>query len=153
MTDACFPRNPLDLLGAVAALRVETNPIYAPDHLVAGTTWCNLFIADVTRALGCPIPFVRANQQAEYLAGLDGARDGWLELTGPTRHIIGIDQAERGFPTVAVWSYEKGHGHIAILVPGEPGKMCVAQAGSSNFSSGPIARGFGKLPFRLFTHV
>ena len=146
------PRTPEALKAAVAALQVGSNPVYQPGHLVTGSTWCNRFASDVTALLGCPVPFHKANEQLAYLAGLEGAGHGWRELVGPTRRIVAVDQAERGFPTLAVWSNPGGHGHIALLIPGPPGKMFIAQAGATNFSSGPISAGFGTLPFRLFTH-
>ncbi len=162
MTDptllVCPPRNPMLLMAAVNSLKLETNEIYQPGYLVPGTTWCNRFATDITALLSCEIPFRKANQQLEYLAGLEGATAGWYELTGPVKTIVAVDQAERGFPCVAVWSNPNGHGHIALLVPGPKGKMFIAQAGASCFSSGPVTRGFWNkaqnalLPFRLFTH-
>ena len=145
-------RTPEVLVAVVNSLHVETAEVYRPGHIAAGTTWCNRFVSDVTTLLGCAVPFRQANQQLEYLAGVEGAADGWRELVGPTRHIVAIDQAERGFPTLAVWSNPSGHGHIAVLVPGPRGKMFIAQAGAHNFSSGAVSRGFGALSYRLFTH-
>ena len=146
-------RSPEVLIAAIASLAVETNPAYQPGHLVAGSTWCNRFVSDVTSLLGCPVPFLVANQQLEYLKGIDGAADGWFELEGPVRHLVAIDKAERGIPVIAVWGNSVGHGHIAILRPALLGKMFIAQAGATNFSSGPIGKGFGDHPFRLFNHL
>lgn len=137
---ACVPRSPAALLGVVEGLRVETNTKY-----MAGDekTWCNLFVHDVTMAMDCPIPFILANAQYDWLSGEEGASAGWTSAT--------LDEAqwhaELGAPAVVVWKNpSKGHGHIAVVVPAPPERenhVYIAQAGKENFSCRPIERGFG----------
>ncbi len=146
------PRSAALLTAAVEGLHVETNPLYRAGRLAAGTTWCNLFVSDLTALLGCPIPFRPANQQLQYLESFDAARAGWLELSGLARIAQAIARAAQGMPVVPAWSNPKGHGHIAMARPGPAGRLFIAQAGLRNFSSEPITNGFGVLPYRLFTH-
>ncbi len=138
-----------DIFQAIDSLHVETNPAYKAGRLVEGSTWCNLFLHDVTKALGCTIPFMRANQQVDWLASIEGAGNGWVEVP----EADAFEAARDGRPAVAVWHNPEplGHGHVAILRPSAVG-IKIAQAGAYNYSSCNLATGFGHLVPRFFTN-
>ena len=77
---ACLPRDPRRLLKVVGVLDPEHNPKYQP---AAGLTFCNFFIADATREFDCPVPRRLANEQYDWLDGLEAAAEGWLWASPP----------------------------------------------------------------------
>lgn len=139
MTDACFPRSPAELVRVVRERHLETNVRYQPDGLL---TWCNKAIHDLTTDLGCPIPFLLANDQHTWLE-VEGRMEDWVRCDA----IEAQRHAELGCVAVASWRNPTGtHGHIALLVPAPPGStehVFIAQAGKENFSCRAIERGFG----------
>ena len=96
------------------ALDVENNPRY--DN-TKGPTYCNIYVWDVTYAMGCEIPHwvngreLNANEANEWLAK-EGASHGWHEIDEATA----LQMANEGKPTVAC-----SDGHIAMVSPSEPG--------------------------------
>ena len=130
-----------------------------------GTTFCNVFLNDVTRALACEINHLEigaggpkeldANKMIEWVTGPTGRRHGWTECRDAA---AARSAADRGFPTVVTWYNPKGIGHVAMAVPApldapSDGRVYIAQAGASNFRCGLVSRGFGSLPVRYFTHA
>lgn len=97
-------------------------------------TYCNIFVWDVTRALGVEIPHyvdgneTNANWIYDWLTGEGqasgypswrggkGSDVGWFEVTSKEAG----ERANQGYPTVVVASdnREGQHGHAAIVVPG-----------------------------------
>lgn len=167
-TTQCLPRGRQNYLDVISSLRVETDQVYAPGHLGDGLTWCNLFLHDATKALSCAVPFLKANKQVEWLASIEGAGEGWWELTAEICpkgiELAAMIRANSGFPTVAVWAnpIPERHGHVAMVVPPKapnpvpstkPITLYIAQAGAHNFENVPLARGFGTYAPRLFTHA
>jgi hypothetical protein len=134
---------------------VETNPRYLSRRLPSGqnATFCNIFVADVTWAMGTPVPWQvdeNANPQpmaAKFKRGwmqlgakgmfdwlkVHGPRYGWREVTAQEAQ----DNANKGLTTVATTER-----HIAMIRPGTAGtdKFGVnprtAQAGFSAPRSG-----------------
>jgi len=160
----CPPRSRQSYLDLIASLEVELNPIYKAGYLVAHTTWCNRFLTDATRLLGCEIPFQKANDQVVWLATMPGAAAGWYELNALSTPsgIVTVEaqataRAELGLPTVAVWSNPDpaGHGHVGVVVPAQPPApgVHIAAAGSHNFQNALISRSFGAYIPRYFTHA
>jgi hypothetical protein len=143
------PRDP-----AVTTLVVKQ---FAPDLADPGSryakdihgTYCNIFVWDVTRALGCEVPHwvnkreTTANDLADWLADLS---NGWNETDDPEK------LARGGLPIVAVWKNPQGHGHIAIGYM-DGGGFAIAQAGGKNFESGTVAEGFGKRDVKFYYHA
>ncbi|MFO7171949.1 MAG: hypothetical protein DIU70_003140 [Bacillota bacterium] len=142
---------------------VEKNPRYKP-----GTdTYCNIYLWDVTRAMGAEIPHwvdkngnpvpvgkgieLDANKTAEWLKE-HGPRFGWREVTAAEAQ----EMANRGHPVVAAWRNPSGIGHVALVVPGEydPAKgPTITQAGSKNFRRATVRDGFGRLEeVRYYVH-
>ena len=110
------------------------------------STWCNIFVWDVTCAMGAEVPHyvdeagrtervgegveVTANATARWLETY-GAAQGWRE-EGERE---AARAAEAGMPALAVWHNTSGHGHVAVVVPGRNGKLHIAQAGASCVST------------------
>ncbi len=96
-------------------LQVERNPRYQPDE---HSTFCNIYVSDGTRNLGCEIPHwyssqeMTANMMIDYL---QSSPSSWVEL--PTL-ADGQAAANNGLPTVIGWhSGSHAPGHIAFLLP------------------------------------
>ncbi len=145
-------RTPEALIAAVDAEAVETNPLYKQGRIQPGTTWCNLFASNVTKALGCEIPFLLVNSQVVYLRDIVNK---WRECNAPTARA----RANAGYPTVGFWvGPDVHHGHIVVLLPSSKlpsdkrDQMACAQAGRSNFSYGRLATAFDSLPVEFMTH-
>lgn len=118
------------------------NPRYAHQN---GSTYCNIFAWDVTRAMGAEIPHwvdpsgnptilkgneLNANAVNEWLHQ-HGARFGWRKTTLSDA----VDQANQGCPVVASWNNGGGIGHIAVIRPGIATAAegpWMAQAGATN---------------------
>jgi hypothetical protein len=155
---ACLPRSAENLRATVALFCVESAERYRRRDITgdgAPETFCNIFVSDTTRALGAEIPHnvagawqdVRAN--AEWLRAKN---DGWRIATAAEAQA----RANVGYPSIVVWDApNRAHGHIALLVPQRTNEtgVVIAQAGASNFSHGPLIRGFGQAaPLEFFTH-
>jgi len=127
------------------------NPRYAHRN---GSTFCNIFVWDVTRAMAAEVPHwvdrngdpgkvgkpnqeLNANQLNDWFHK-HGARHGWSQVT----LAVGIQRANQGYPVVASWKNKKvpapgkrAIGHIAMIRPGLPsaeGAPWMAQAGAKN---------------------
>lgn len=130
------------------------------------STYCNVWLNDITRALGCEVPRwwlrgatlveLTANDQARWLSR-EGRRHGWRECTP----LEAQARANMGHPAVATWinpevnpvTKRELSGHVALFVPdhGITG-LWVAQAGLTNFSRGTLSSGFGSRNVLCFTH-
>jgi len=154
MTGGSLCRSRDRLIEVLRQFPVESHPRYEPRP---GVTFCNIFVADISRALGAEIPYwwmrseLNANSMADWLAGRHGQRHGWrISTRGEC-----IARAELGMPCVVVWKNpdEKKPGHIAMVVPSEMhGEARIAQAGSINSLSLALTRGFGDRVVTFFTH-
>jgi hypothetical protein len=149
-------RSPSRYLEVVKQFDVENNPRYkVRDTSGDGKpdTFCNIFLWDVTRAMGCEIEHwwdgkeLSANGVADWLVK-EGSRYGWQDVG-----LLGAaDQAARGRPTIAVWKNPGGTGHVAVVVPTGNGQLQIAQAGRLNFFDKPLRSGFGDHPVKFYTH-
>lgn len=164
----CLPRTPENLRHVVALAQLETARRYQPRDITGdgrAETFCNIFVSDVTRWLGCEIPHdiggthtnpdgtvVTIHQWQDVRANAEWLRSGY----GSWRTAKPLDaqaHANAGGPAVVVWdSSVRAHGHIALLVPSAAG-VRIAQAGRSCFSDEKLVRGFGSLaPLEFFVH-
>lgn len=137
----------------VAQFKVESNPRYAVTE--SGSTYCNIFLWDVTRAMGAEIPhYVDASTlEARYWPDVSGARElnangihNWLQKKGGDYgwKAVTAEEAQRlanaGHPVVTAWKNPAGHGHVQAVVPSKDGKydasrgVTIAQAGRRLFS-------------------
>lgn len=139
---------------------VGNNGRYTPrDSNGDGTrdTFCNIFVWDVTRAMGAEIPHWVDNQGNSVAPGKgrelnanstvdwmhqNGAKNGWRKVTAEEAQKM----ANEGHPSVALWKNPGGIGHVAVVRPGDVTAQgpASAQAGGKNFNSGHIKDGFGR---------
>lgn len=178
LTDASQPTCPIYTSGTllrtgealatvVGQFDVENNPRYTPRD---GNTYCNIFLWDVTKALGCEIPHTKAtytnvngtvvfkaeernaNRTIDWLIN-KGSEWGWRQVSKNSAldRVNGVSV----YPTVAVWRNpnDAKPGHVALLVPSPvPTAVYITQSGASNFKCKTLESGFGSLPVVFFTH-
>ncbi|HWI51371.1 MAG TPA: transglycosylase SLT domain-containing protein [Symbiobacteriaceae bacterium] len=120
-------------------------------------TFCNIFVWDVTRAMGAEIPHrvlsgdlpaqgadgseINASEMARWLDQHGGAH-GWREVTPEEAQ----SWANSGRPAVAAYDGGRGTGHLAMVRPGEYDEEagpCIAQAGAQNLERTTARNGFG----------
>lgn len=146
-------RSPNALMEVINQFKVKTSARYAPGVIKGKpVTWCNVYLSDVTAALGCPVPrqmngkWLRANRQIEWLRG---EPNGW-KVSNEKDAVL---SALMGSVAVAAWhSKTLAAGHVAILIP-RPSPT-VSQAGRT-LGVMPLANAFGTslLPaLEFFTH-
>jgi peptidoglycan hydrolase-like protein with peptidoglycan-binding domain len=127
---------------------VGVNPRYAQR---GGNTYCNIFLWDVTRAMGVEIPHwvdgagnpqppfsgreLDANDTHRWL-NQHGARFGWRKVDAAEAQVL----ANAGHPAVASWLNPGGIGHVGVVRPGQvgPNGPALAQAGAKNFNQGSV---------------
>ncbi len=126
---------------------VENNPRYAPRD---GSTYCNIFQWDVTKAMGAEIPHytnavtgeptttddpdvrhMNANRISNWL-NTYGEKYGWYEVSAEQAQRL----ANQGHPAVTIWKNNSGgHGHCQVVCPLADGNydpqkgVAIAQAG------------------------
>lgn len=150
-------RNSARYEAVIDQFEVEKNPRYRRDQQGKGETYCNIFIWDVTRAMGAEIPhWVDQENNATVLGrGIELDVNGaiqWLQTQESWKKVDpknAQDLANQGFPVVATWLNPGGIGHIAVVRPGQYSSNegpAIAQAGGTNFNHGTVALGFKSLP-------
>lgn len=149
----------MDYQRVVSQFYVETNPRYTPRDLNKDgvqETLCNIFLWDVTRAMGAEIPHWALANGASAAVGMGkeltanatvdwmnehGERVGWRKISENEAR----ESAAQGYPTVVLWQHHGGIGHVACVYPGPTGVTLIAQAGSKNFVGLPLSAGFARL--------
>lgn len=139
------------LTALVALFHVDTAERYRRRDVTGddkAETFCNVFVSDVTRALGCPVPHLLANQQLAWLAR---QRDWWA-----VEEREAAERALCGCPVVAGWANPTASlpGHVALVVPPpfERAGLWVAQAGAFCSPRTTMGLAFGSRPVTFFTH-
>ena len=141
---------------AIAYLNPQNPPKGTPRYWrVSGTTFCNIFVNDVTRVLHCEIPNNPANtsvsQMLRWLKS-DGIEKGWRESSDGRE---AQDFVNSGHVAIMIWSNRQGSDHVALVRPGEGVAINnffwprVAQAGDIVSSDLNSHDAFGKLPLSL----
>lgn len=148
----------------LADLDVANRYRYQPRN---GNTYCNIYVWDATKAMGCEIPHfydpntgmetasrqagtyleMSASRMTNWLRDF-GAQNGWIECDEATA----IAMANKGMPTVAAATTT---GHVAMVTPqneGETGVM-ISQAGGRNFEHGSLQSGFGSHQVKYYYHA
>lgn len=160
-------RSPEAYNEVMEAFQVESSARYQPRD---NKTWCNIYVWDVTTAMGCEIPHYynrvtgepMTQEQAVHNPGsyyeMNAPRmTTWLEKYGEKYGWVACDEAtainsaNEGMPTVAVGT---NTGHVAMVAPqneGETGVM-ISQAGGSNFNHGELSDGFGTYQVKYYYH-
>lgn len=150
LTSGASKRSPAAYRSVINQFDVENNPRYAVNQKGTGDTYCNIFVWDVTSAMGAEIPHrierdtgapvssggdniqsMNANRMTDWLNNY-GPQYGWYEVSAEQAQAL----ANRGSPAVAVWkNKEGGHGHVQVVSPSEDGAydpsrgVAIAQAG------------------------
>gem|GEM_PF-622426 len=147
-------RSPQLYRAVVEQFRVETTPRYQPRD---GKSYCNIFVWDVTSAMGAEIPYRTDSQTGEpwpedtgNAISMSAARmDAWLERFGETYGWREVDAqtaqyyANQGKPAVTTAG---NIGHVQVVVPSRDGGydpqrgVTIAQAGGHLTSYTGIAR-------------
>ncbi len=146
-------RNPMVYSNVINQFAVEHNKRYAPK---GNDTYCNIFVWDVTKAMGVEIPHVidkdgnsipwksGEDEQlvTEMITWLDthGKDKGWRKATA----LEAQEMANNGHPAIAIQA-NYPHGHVAVVRPGQYDEKkgpCIAQAGASNFNNTTVSVGF-----------
>lgn len=141
---------------------VENNPRYAVNKNGEDDTYCNIFLWDVTSAMGAEIPHYVDSKTNEPLSypNTDGAKRmnanriydwlndygynyGWREATPEEAQRY----ANEGRPAITIWKNPTGgHGHAQVVVPSKDGTyneetgVTIAQAGRNLYSYAPISK-------------
>jgi hypothetical protein len=155
-------RNRLLYQNVIDQFAVQFNPRYAHrKNPESGDTetFCNIFLWDVTRAMGVEIPFwanssgepvgvkegkpLSANRMHDWLHK-HGARFGWRRIDGGGAQAQSL--ANAGHPTIVVRKNPKPkrHGHVAVIRPGSLDDQGpeIAQAGSRNLNRTRVYKRF-----------
>jgi hypothetical protein len=137
----------------------------------AGKTYCNIFVWDVTRAMGAEIPHwidaagsiaapgapdsfeININAGVTWMKNHGVSGHGWESATPEQAQAA----ANQGKIAVVMWKNETGgHGHTAIVRPGtlDSNGPATAQAGRHNFNLGHVRLGFGgNGPLKFYVHA
>ena len=133
----------------IGQFNVETNPRYAVNQQGKGDTYCNIFVWDVTKAMGAEIPHYYNAETGEAMAsGDDGAThmtanrmDTWLHENGEEYgwYEVSAEEAQtlanQGHPVVTSLYRDGKHGHVQVVCPSKDGEynedkgVTIAQAG------------------------
>ena len=135
--------------------QVEVNRRYSSNRTGRDETFCNIFVWDVSRAMGAEIPHwvnhlgdpvpprrgreLTANDSISWLRS-SGMRFGWREVSSA----LAQELADSGRPVVVAWMNPSGPGHVAVVRPGQPSECgpMVAQAGATNIAFIPVSKAF-----------
>ena len=149
ITGSASNRNRLLYENVINQFAVGVNPRYAHRFNKEKKTWstfCNIFLWDVTRAMGAEIPHWvnRSGEPVGVGKGNELSANGvcgWIQKHGTRygwRRIESAEQAQTlanaGHPTVLVWNNPRGIGHVSVVRPGtlnDHGPE-IAQAGGKN---------------------
>lgn len=122
---------------------VANNPRYAQrDSNGDGVTdtFCNIFVSDVTRAMGAEIPHwwqgreLNANATCDWLQN-EGAKFGWKKVSEQQAQ----DLANQGKPVVVTLKNGGGIGHVGMVRPGENSNgPALAQSGATNVNKAHV---------------
>lgn len=170
-------RNPALYRQVINQFHVETHPRYAVNKKGTGDTYCNIFMWDVTRAMGAEIPhYVDPKTKApRYYPDVKGASEmnanaiyDWLHEHGGKYGWFEVDaeqaqaMANQGRPVVtALRNNSGGHGHVQVVCPSADGMydpergVTIAQAGRNLTSYRPITQIYNRsLPrVKYFAHM
>lgn len=166
LTNDIGNRSAYNYFKVIEQFEVEKSARYEP-----GTwTYCNIFVWDVTRAMGAEIPHwvIKINNDGRSAMDSNGIftveRENrkemlvnetvdWLKQHGETYGWRRIDarmaqqMANEGHPSIAVWENPnpKKFGHIAVIRPGSVGDergTAISQAGILVLDASHIDKGF-----------
>jgi hypothetical protein len=145
ITSGAHNRSPAIYRSVIDQFRVETAERYRPFR--NGSTYCNIFVWDATRAMGAEIPHYTdpATGEPRYYPDIRGARSmgaiatcEWLRTHGPAYGWREVDaetaqlHANQGRPAI---TSAGSLGHVQMVIPSRDGEfdpirgVAIAQAG------------------------
>lgn len=159
ITSNAFNRNPQLYTNVIKQFSVETNGRYEVNKNGWNDTYCNIFVWDVTKAMGAEIPHyydpntgapmqypnvdgglqMTANRMHNWLFK-HGEEYGWYQVSAEQAQAM----ANQGRPAVTVLKNNGGHGHVQAVCPSddlsynEKRGVTIAQAGRNLTSYRPI---------------
>ena len=160
MTNGPGDRNPDKYLAIIRQFDIVGNPRYTPRN---GTTFCNIFLWDVTKAMGAEIPHwvingvpdstrkgkeLNANAVCDWLNTAPGKNQGWVPCSAGEA----VANAKLGCPAIVTWKNPTGIGHVGVVIPSLFPGVRIAQAGGTNFFDGDVTKGFGTRAVSYFKH-
>lgn len=153
---------------------VENSQRYAIKN---GSTYCNIFLWDVSSAMGAEIPHYtdpKTGAPVQY-PNTSGAKamnansiNSWLNQYGEQYgwRKVSAEEAQRyanmGMPAVTSWKNPNGHGHVQVVCPSKDGKydsakgVTVAQAGRKLYNYAYATQVYGSSTLKkveYFVHV
>jgi hypothetical protein len=158
ITNSRHQRSPAAYRAVVDQFNVENSERYRPGR--EGNTYCNIFVWDVTRAMGAEVPFYTDPSTGEprFHPDTKGARAmgaramcKWLETHGSNYGWREVDagaaqmHANLGRPAI---TSSGSVGHVTMVVPSKSGTfdpargVAIAQAGRNNINYGYIRSGY-----------
>jgi hypothetical protein len=117
---------------------VENNPRYMREK-ESDRPFCNIFVSDVTRALGAEIPHWVKGKELDtegmrLWLNNQGKLNGWRRVSAAEAQ----RNADEGRPSIVY-----GPGHIAVVRPGgNPSNPAIAQAGNHNYNRAQVSKGW-----------
>ena len=167
LTNDAHHRSAFDYAKVIDQFRVDESARYEP----GAATYCNIFVWDVTRAMGAEIPHYvskddqtgasavdelgQFNAPGDQLEELNVNRTvAWLQDAGPSNGWTRVDarmaqdMANGGHPAVAIWPNPSAEqpGHVAIVRPGSlplsASGVAIAQAGRLVLDADHLDTGF-----------
>lgn len=168
LTNAPGQRDPAIYSQLINQFAVGGNPRYIG---VPGTTYCNIFVWDVSRAMGAEVAHWVDQAGDTAIPGAHGANEivinagvnwmlnfgivthGWRKATPQEAQ----DAANLGLIAVVMWKNPSAghHGHTAVVRPGSinANGPFIAQAGLHNFNMGHVVDSFAtRSPLQYFCH-
>ncbi len=146
ITSNVFNRSAARYTAVINQFNVESNPRYSTDQ---GGTYCNIFVWDVTSAMGAEIPHYYNAETGEPMEYGDagatqmtanamynwlhehGDEYGWVEVSAEDAQQL----ANQGHPVVTALYRNGPHGHVQMVCPSKDGQyneekgVTIAQAG------------------------
>lgn len=165
LTNTAGNRSASNYRAVINQFQVETNGRYKVNKMGNNDTYCNIFVWDVTRAMGAEIPHyidaqtkqprsypdtagttcMTANTMADWLA-TTGSDYGWKRVSAEEAQYY----ANQGHPAVTVWKNPHGHGHVQVVCPSGDGTynaqkgVTIAQAGRHLYNYAYISQVYSK---------
>ncbi len=179
LTNTAENRNANEYAKVINQFDVENNGRYKVNKQGKGDTYCNIFVWDVTKAMGAEIPHYykkttgepvsyenrKAENASEMTANAmmdwmlkDGEKYGWKQVSAAQAQMY----ANQGRPAVTVWKNENGkHGHVQVVRPSETPYdadkgVKIAQAGRLLYNETYSGKIYGKNTLKnvkYFVHV
>ncbi len=170
-------RNPSLYRQVLDQFNVESNKRYAVNKNGKNDTYCNIYLWDVTKAMGAEIPHYTNPNTGEPMhppnnkgaISMNANRiNDWLNKHGTTYgwKKVSAEEAQKyanmGMPAVTSWKNPSGHGHVQMVAPSKNGTydpvkgVAIAQAGRSLINDGHINQVYGSNTLKkveYFVHV